>query len=299
MPKMNRATVPESTVPRGGAGPAVDRVREGVPAGSLRHFAALFSGSAERALIEALYAFEAEVRRVVTATSHEAAHARLQWWRGELDRLAAGHPTHPLAQALLPLRGRRDLDLASLHEVLVSADLDLAQMTYRTWQELDAYLMRSSGTLQSLVAAMLAGERGLAPAEREFARRLGAAVRQAEMLFELERDLARGRMYAPTEALEAARIDPVAFARNWRDAAARTFVTDWHGRVRRELDALPSLLNEASQRSAQRHGLVLAALHARWLDGWAAHAGQHGVQQPQLGPLNRLWTAWRTALRHP
>ena len=127
-------------------------------------------------------------------------------------RSAAGRPTHPLAQALLPLRGRRDVDLARLHEMLVAADLDLAQMTYRSWQELDAYLFRASGTLQSLIAATLAGERGLAPAEREFASRLGAAVRQAEMLAGLRRDLARGRMYAPTEALETAGIDPVAFA---------------------------------------------------------------------------------------
>jgi len=296
---MNRVPVPDGTEPPGTADSATDRVREGVPAGSLRHFAALFSGTTERTPIAALYAFEAELRRVVTATSHEAAHARLQWWRAELDRLAAGKPSHPLAQALLPLRGRRDVDLARLHEMLVAADLDLARMTYRNWQELDAYLLRASGTPQLLIAAVLAGERGLAPAEREFARRLGAAVRQVEILFDLQRDLARGRMYAPTEALEAAGVDPVAFSRDWHDAPALRFVTDWQQRMRRELDELPSVLAGSPQPSAQRHGLVLAALHARWLDGWTRHVARRDAPRPELGPLTRLWTAWRTALRHP
>jgi len=295
---MSLATGPDRTEPPATTHAAADRIRGGVPAGSPRHFAALFSGSAERAHIDALYAFEAELRRVISVNSHEAAHARLQWWRGELDRLVAGRPSHPLAQALLPLRGRRDVDLALLHEMLVAADLDLARMTYRTWVELDAYLFRASGALQSLIAAVLAGERGLAPEERDFARRLGAASRQAEMLFDLDSDLVRGRMYAPTEALEAAGIEPTAFAREWRAEAARSFVTAWHLRVKRELAALPAVLGEASLRGAQRHGLVLAALHARWLDDWAMRAAPRAARRHEPGPLNQLWTAWRTALRH-
>ena len=270
---------------------------EGVAAGSLRHFAVLFSGSPEKPLIEAVYALEAELRRIVAATSHEAAHAKLQWWRGEIDRLAAGRPSHPLGRALLPLRGRRDVDLAQLHEMLVAADLDLARMTYSTWQELDAYLFRSAGIAQTLIAATLAGERGLAPAEREFARRLGAALRQGEMLFDLDRDLAGGRLYAPTGALEAAGIEPATFARDRRTTAASTFIAGWQDRIRSELGSLPALLPEPALRDAQRHGLVLAALHVRWLETRSAASTPAGGPTPELGPFTRLWTAWRTALR--
>jgi len=212
--------MPDGTVRDEASDPPADRVREGVRPGSLRFLAALFSGSTDRSSLEAVYAFEAEVRRIVTSASHEAAHARLQWWRGELDRLAAGRPQHPLAQALLPLRGRRDVDLGLLHEMLVAADLDLARMTYVSWQELEAYLFRSAGTAQTLIAATLAGDRGLAPEEREFARRLGATVRQTELLFNLDRDGTSGRLYAPLQALEAAGIDPTALQRTSSDAAA-------------------------------------------------------------------------------
>ena len=275
-----------------------DRIRETVPPGSLRHLAALFSGSPERPLLEALYAFEGELRRIVAAASHEAAHARLQWWRAELDRLAGGRPAHPLARALLPLRGRRGIDLALLHEMIVGADLDLARMTYATWRELDAYLFRSAGATQVLIAAVLAGDRGLADAEREFARRLGAATRQSELLFELDRDLARGRLYAPTAALEAAGVDPAAFASDARMAAAAVFVGEWQARVRHELETLPGLLTDPVQRSTQRHGLVLAALHAEWLERRAPLPAAPDRRSAELGAFSRLWIAWRTAVRH-
>lgn len=273
--------------------PASDTVRDAVPAGSLRHLAVLFSGSPDRPLLEAVYAYDAELRRIVQRSSHEAAHARLQWWRGELDRLAGGCPSHPRAKALLPLRGRRGLDLALLHEMLVAADLDLVRLTYQSWQELDAYLFRSAGAPQTLIATVLAGERGLAPAEREFARRLGAAVRQERMLRDLPQDLARGRLYAPLQALDAAGLDPLSFGRV-PDTAGAAFVTDWRERVRRELDSLPGLLADPAHRQAQRHGLVLAELHGRRLRNAHGPAGS----PRDLGPLARLWTAWRTAVRH-
>jgi 15-cis-phytoene synthase len=290
-------TIPDGSAPDDGRA-VYDRFNETVPPGSMRHLAALFSGSLERPLLEALYAFEGELRRIVAAASHEAAHARLQWWRAELDRLAGGRPAHPLARALLPLRGRRDVDLALLHELLVGADLDLARMTYATWRELDAYLFRSAGATQVLIAAVLAGDRGLADAEREFARRLGAATRQSELLFELDRDLARGRLYAPAAALESAGIDPVEFAADARTAAAGAFVGDWQARIHRELEALPGLLIDPAQRTTQRHGLVLAALHAEWLKRRTPRPAAPDRRSTELGAFSRLWIAWRTAVRH-
>lgn len=289
--------MPDGAAGRGAPAPATDPVLEGVPRGSLRHLAVLFSGAPEPSLIEAIYAFEAELRRVVAAASHEAAHARLQWWRGELDRLVAGRPTHPLAQALLALREQRGADAGLLHEMIVAADLDLTRITYATWQELEAYLFRSAGVPQTLIAATLSSGRGLQPAERDFARRLGSALRQTEIIVGLDRDLARGFLYAPVQALDAAGIDPQAFARRTARDGVHAFVTDWSGRVHAELEALPLLLDDPVQRRAQRHGLVLAALHARWLERWLASSGA-ARSRAELASMTRLWTAWRTAVRH-
>jgi len=254
--------------------------------GSLRYFAVLFAAPAARAVLEALYSFEQELRRVSAGVSHEAAHARLGWWRGEVDRLAAGRPEHPIAVALLPLRACRDGDPTLLHEMLAAADLDLARMTYRTWPELEAYCFRAAGALQTLLAATLAGDRPLAPSEREFARRLGSAVRQVEMLRDLHVDLSAGRLYAPLQPLDAAGVGPADLKEPASSPAAERFLKDWAARLRGELAALPELLADSAERARQRHGLVLGALHGRVL------------ARTELGPLNRLWTAWRTALRY-
>ncbi len=160
----------------------------------------------------------------------------------------------------------RDVDLTLLHETLVGADLDLARLTYRNWQELEAYCYRSAGALQTLIAATLAGDATLSEPEREFARRLGSAMRQAEILRDLRRDMPHGRLYAPLEALEAAGIDPAACARRLR--RRRHLMHCPATGARGSAQSWPRCLaccSNAEQRRTQRHGLVLAALHERLL----------------------------------
>jgi phytoene synthase len=267
------------------------------PPGSLRYFAVLFAPPAVRPLLDALHGFDAEIRATVNAAAHETAHARLQWWRGEIDRLVAGHPTHPIAVALAPLRTRRDVDTASLHESLVAADLDLARLTYRSWEELEAYCYRASGSLQTLAAAALAGERPVTAAELEFARRLGSAQRQSEMIRDFHHDLKRGRLYLPLEIIEAAGFDPS----EWQPAPPRESVvqllTEWRARVARSLASLPDLLPQKDQRAAQRPGLVLAALYERLLKE-TTRVEPDATARAELAPLARLWTAWCTAVRY-
>jgi phytoene synthase len=269
---------------------------EGPAPGSLRWYAVLFAPAPARASLEAVYAFEDELRRVV-AGAHEAAHARLGWWRGELDRLLAGRPTHPVAIALAALRGRAGVDLALLHEMLAAADLDLARMTYRSWTELEAYCFRAAGAPQLLLAAILADADGLTAGEREFARRLGSAVRQVEMLRDLRADVAAGRWYAPLDALEAVGLDGRTLAAAADEPVARRFLAHWCRRLQADLDALPVRLDGAAERARQRPGLVLGALHARLLARLAREPP--GVAaRATLPPFERLWTSWRTALRH-
>lgn len=279
------------------ADPVLEALRRGLAPGSPRHLAVLFAEPAARPLLGALYAFEAEIRRVVASASHEAAHARLQWWRGELDRLIAGRPSHPISTGLGTLRGRVELDLELLHELIASADLDLARYTYHQWRELEAYGFRSTGALQVLIAGVLAGGRTLSEAEREFARRLGIGIREAEMLRDLPLDVERGRLYAPLDELAAANVDPGSFGRGETDLASARFLAEWSDRIRRGLQSLPSLLGTAELRSTHRHGLVLAALHVRLVDR-LERVGSGPTGRLDLEPFARLWTAWRTAVRH-
>ena len=268
----------------------------GAPPGSLRYFAVLFAPAAARLHLDALYSFEAEIRDTVAA-AHEVAHARLLWWRGEIDRLAAGHPGHPVTVALLPLRERQAFDPQLLHEMLVAADLDLARFTCRDWRQLDAYCFRACGALQTLLATAAVDRRDLSTSERAFARRLGSALRQTEMLRDFFIDLAAGRLRVPLDALTAAGLDPAAVRQSPGIPALREVLEQWRSRVRSEFEALPGVLADSTERSAQRHGLVLAALHERLLSRIEWTSGP-GTQRAELAPLARLWTAWRTALLH-
>jgi phytoene synthase len=269
----------------------------GAPPGSLRYFAVLFAPADARPVLEALYDFEAEVRATVETSSHEAAHARVQWWRSEIDRLVAGRATHPIAIALQPVRERRDVDLGLLHETLVAADLDLARMTYHNWQELEAYCVRAAGALQTVAAAVLAGDRPVSEDERRFARALGSAQRQAEMIRDVRHDLRRGRLYLPLDIVESAGITPAALHQPAPPAGLDALLAAWRVRVAGALAVLPGSLAERTHRAAQRHGLVLGALHARLLEESARRTGGDDVRV-EIGPFARLWTAWRTAVRH-
>lgn len=268
-----------------------------LPPGSPRQLALLFTEERAHAALGGLYAFEAEVRRIVGSHSHEAAHARLQWWRTELDRLAGGSPTHPIAVALLAMREHGFTDWVLLQELLVAADLDLARFTYQSWAELEAYCFRAAGALQTTIAAVLARGQPLGDRERSFARRLGAGIRQAEMLRDLQIDVGRGRLYAPLDALRSADLDPMSLGRSDPGQAVQVFLDDWRSRVRGHLHGLGSLLEEPELRRRHRHGLVLAALHLRMLDRLGEPSAR-ATGRIDLEPLARLWTAWRTAVRH-
>jgi 15-cis-phytoene synthase len=282
-------------VSKAAATDAADPLRRGTPAGSLRFFSTLFAPKAARPILEALYAFEAVIRETVDSDSHEVAHTRMQWWRAEVDRYAGGRPQHPVTVALLGLREADSHDASLLHETLAAADLDLARMTYSTQQELEAYCYRAAGALQTLAAAALAGSRPLSDAEREFARRLGSALRQTEILRDFSIDLARGRLYLPLDAAEAAGIDPGDIRAATPDSLRRA-IDPWRARLGHALAGLPALL-APYERTAQRPALVLAALHGRLLKRIAVEAQAAG-ERADVPPWSSLWTAWTTAVRY-
>jgi 15-cis-phytoene synthase len=274
-----------------------DPVTGGAPPGSLRYFAVLFSPPEVRPALNALYALEAELRSAVTSQNHEAAHARLQWWKGELDACFAGHAQHPITRALLGLRDRlQPADCALLTDLLIAAELDLAGMSYQKAEEFEAYCFRASGSLQTVICALLARDHRPSGSERRFAHRLGSALRQTEMLRDLQNERQGDRPCLPPAISESAAVDP----RGCEDAASpagpEVATGNWREQITREFAMLPNLL-DADERIAQRHGLVLAALHARLLPRIEVSAGRAGTTA-RVPPFALLWTAWRTAIRY-
>jgi hypothetical protein len=127
-----------------------------------RTLAILFAGPGRRAALEALYAIDEQIALAVRpGIEHAAAHAKLGWWRSEVDRLAAARPQHPASRALYGAAGDGP-DYRLLHERLAAADLELVGFAPGTPAELDALLYRSHGAVQQLAAQFLDGRRDTA-----------------------------------------------------------------------------------------------------------------------------------------
>lgn len=273
-----------------------DPLQRGTPPGSLRQFACLYAPQDSRPVLQALYAYEAEVGDTVATEHHEVAHTRLQWWRAEIDRLVNGQPQHPVTRALLPLREWSRDDLPLLHEPLVAADIDLARLALQDEREVEAYCFRAAGSLQTLAAVACAGARSLSATERDFARALGSSLRRTEALRDLRPLLARGTLPVPLDALERHGVDPGTLR---PDMAITPALVQWIESERTALEtrlaALPTVLDPAG-RAAQRHGLVLGAL-LRQLLRRIEHRGEIARTRAEVPAWTKLWTAWLTAVR--
>jgi phytoene synthase len=210
--------------------PTADPVRRGAPPGSLRFYAVLFAPPERRTVLNALYALEAELRDCATSSNHDIAHTRLQWWREELDRFASGLARHPITVALSTVR-ERVTPGAALNELIIGAELDLIRFTYHTWSDLVAYCQRSSGALQSLIAAALVAPDAATDRELAFARELGVAVRQVEMLRDPQRDGHRGLIYAPLDVLASRRVTPEAWTAGHATPEPNAVLNEWTDRV--------------------------------------------------------------------
>jgi hypothetical protein len=197
-----------------------------------RTLAILFAGAGRRAALEALYAVDDQIALAARpGIEHAAAHAKLGWWRSEVDRLAAARPQHPASRALHEAAGDRP-DYRLLHERLAAADLELVGFAPGTLAELDALLYRSHGAVQQLAAQLLGARRDAAL--DAFGAALGRGLGLAD---QLAQTLADTRSAGP-------------FGRD--ELAAR---------ARDALATVDAALPPAA-RSAQAHGFVLAALAA-------------------------------------
>ena len=88
----------------------------------------------------------------------EAGRARslelLLWWRGELDRCAAGHAAHPVFVALRPVLVERGLSPVPFHRLLDAFEQDQRVTRYRSWDELLGYCRGSADPVGRIVLAL-------------------------------------------------------------------------------------------------------------------------------------------------
>ena len=260
--------------------------------GSSFYYSFLFLPPERRRAITALYAFCREVDDVVDESVEPAvARAKLAWWRGEVDAMIAGAPTHPVTRALQPFLSLHGLTREHLQDVIDGMAMDLDRNRYLDFAELERYCHLAAGVV-GIMSARIFGYRE--ESTLGYARDLGIAFQLTNIIRDVGEDARRGRIYVPQEDLAKFGVTAAQILRGEGGASFEALMAFEAARAREWYERAFAQLAPAD-RQAQRPGLIMAAIYRTLLD--EIEHDRYAVlnQRIALTPLRKLWIAWKTA----
>jgi phytoene synthase len=276
--------------------PAVQYVQEKAAAsGSSFYYAFMFLPQARRAAITAFYAFCREVDDVVDEVHDpHLARTKLAWWRNEVARAFAGHPTHPVMQALMPLAADYGIEHRHLEAVIDGCEMDLVQNRFLDFPSLEKYCHLVAGVVGEVACNIFGRTQDATVA---YAHRLGLAMQLTNIIRDVGDDARRGRIYLPINELQ--QFDVKAHELLKREApwgysdrfeALMRFQAE---RAHRLYEEALALLPEADG-ATQKPGLMMANIYRTLLREIEKSRFQVLHQRIALTPLRKLWIAART-----
>ena len=138
--------------------------------------------------------------KVETEADRAAAHARLDEWRREIGRCFAGDPAAPpqtpQGQALVPFIREFDLPRGPFSDLVDGVAMDIGHRRFKNFAELYQYCYRVASTVGIICVQIF----GCQDAQsRDYAMDLGLALQLTNILRDVKKDLAIGRLYIPLE----------------------------------------------------------------------------------------------------
>ncbi len=260
------------------------------PRGTSWYYATLQLPPAQRRPLLALQAWWRAVRNIPhSVTDVGVAAAKLAWWDLQIGQCRDGRPDHPLLLALQPALKSADVPLELLLQALAQVDEGLRQNRWLDWQGLQRHLGDGPGRV-ARVSCLLAGQR--TTAALDYAQALGTALAQVSLVRDVGRDLRRGLIFLPVEALAEHEVkarqlldgtDSPPVRALLRDAAARASAALVAADARRPIGMGPAA-RPAVALSAMAHALLREMERENY-----ALLGQ----RIDLTPTRKLWLAWR------
>lgn len=254
-----------------------------------RFLAWLYSTRSQQPVLAALCGIEHEVGATIRpGVDHHVAHTRLEWWREECARCAAGNPVHPLTRELrthleqsVPA-GETSPALAGLSGLVDAATWDLAGATFERREELSAYCRRWAAAMVTPLGA--AGIEWTA---------FGAALCELELLGRLDQDARSGRLRLPLDELEQAGVAPESIATPPWPQELVGILRGRHQALRRQLAATVDGLSLAAQQASR--GLLVWAALASQASRRAERVLPHAPAVSVASAAAANWRAWRAA----
>jgi len=123
----------------------------------------------------------------------------LEWWRGELDAMYAGHATHPVFVALRGTIKRHDIPKEPFAHLVDAFVQDQTVTRYRTWEDLFGYCRYSANPVGRLVLYLCSYRD---PERQQLSDSTCTALQFANFWQDVTVDLLKDRIYIPLEVID-------------------------------------------------------------------------------------------------
>jgi phytoene/squalene synthetase len=234
-----------------------------------------------------IYALLAEWRALTDPASEpDAARIKMGWWQEETRRLVSGAPVHPITTYLLAQPRAAAVDLSPLVRSVDAAATEMNGVPLEHATDLLPHAQALEGEPLA-VASRLAGGQFDETALRECTQALAVAEYLSRTVTGYRREARSGRVPFAIDELMTFNIDNADLSLNQPPVHLQAYLQQLRERAMRHYQSATDSL-PPSQRSLQRHLLVLAALGLKHLDKNA---------RPQARGLQDMLLAWRTARR--
>ncbi len=265
--------------------------------GSSFYYSFVFLPPDTRRAITAFYALCRELDDVVDEChERQVAEAKLDWWRAEIARFAAGDPQHPATRALHDTPQGRTIPAALLLEIVDGMAMDLDHTRYPDFKSLHLYCYRVAGVVGEVAAAIFGGARSEDDRDiRRYAHELGLAFQLTNIIRDVGEDARRGRIYLPQDELARFGVAEADLLNGRNTPAFQALMQFQYERANTHYESALAAL-PASARRAQRPGLAMAAIYRTLLDEIRRADFPVLRARVALTPLRKLWLAGRTWL---
>lgn len=214
----------------------------------------------QRDAMTVLYAYCRELDDVVDDCSDAGVAAvTLRWWRMDLAKVfAAGEvPEHPVMQALQPCVAAFGLPENELAQIIDGMEMDLTQVRYHRFADLQHYCQCVAGVVGRLIARILGFSQR---ATLDYADTMGLALQLTNIIRDVGEDARMGRIYLPVAELQRFAVPAADILHGRSSPAFERLMAFQIERARQTYRAAVALLPE-SDRRRQKSGLVMAAIY--------------------------------------
>lgn len=271
---------------------ATDAIAEKVRASGTSFYSAMrLLPPARRDAMFAIYAFCREVDDIADEEAPQAdKQRRLAAWRDEIDRLYAGSPSQPIAQALLgPMRDfklRREDFFAVIDGMEMDATAEIQAPDMAT---LDLYCDRVASAVGRLsVRAFGATE----PIADEVAYHLGRALQLTNILRDVAEDASRNRLYLPRDLLARHGVDVVDPTAVLRHPNLRDVCRDLAKVAKNHFAAADAAMRQCAK-GPMRPARIMGAVYGALLDRLIAWDWRDFTTPVKVPKWRKVWLAIR------